>query len=199
MGETGLLGPDARVELLDGEILEMPEIGGPHLACVNRLNRLLVGFAEGLSGERYVVSVQNPLVIGDDGVPLPDLVLLRPREDFYADPPPRAEDVLLLIEVSASSLRFDREVKLPRYASGATGVPEVWIVNLVAEEVELHVGPRRDARWDAEGEDAGAGTGPSTSSGTYATKKTSVRGERVLSESVGGLSVAVDEVIGLRS
>lgn len=118
---------DDRVELIEGEILEMAAIGNRHLACVNRLTRL---FIERL-GRTVVVHIQNPVRISDRSEPEPDVMLLRPRADFYAGKRPAPEDVLLLIEVPDTMLQYDREVKLPLYTR--SGVPEVWIVDLMHE------------------------------------------------------------------
>jgi Uma2 family endonuclease len=124
MGETGVLAPDARVELIDGEIVDMAPIGTRHGSTVLRLTHLMTEAARGLA----IVSVQNSLRLGKRSEPQPDLMLLAPRDDFYAAAHPTAADVLLLIEVSDSTARYDREIKLPLYARH--GVREVWIVDL---------------------------------------------------------------------
>ena len=138
MGHAGILHEDDRVELIEGEIVEMSPIGSKHAGCVKRLNR---HFTEGL-GNRAVVSVQDPVRINHHSEPEPDLAVLRPREDFYANGHPGPEDVLLLIEVAETSARYDREVKLPLYARA--GIPEVWLVNLAAYEIERFRGPSAD-------------------------------------------------------
>ena len=132
MGEAGIFGEDDRVELIDGEVVEMTPIGWRHANCVNDLNMLLVRFA----GERYVVSVQNPLTISEHGEPQPDLVLLKRRPHGRL---PAPGDVALVIEVSDTTLSYDRDVKLPRY--GRAGLAEVWIVDLEGRRVELHSAP----------------------------------------------------------
>ena len=124
LGEAGILGEDDRVELIDGEIVEMNPIGGPHLGSVNRINHLFVRSV----GDRAVVHVQNPIRLDEHSEPQPDVCLLRVRADFYASGPPGPADVLLLIEVSDSSLTYDRQVKLPLYARG--GIPEAWVLDL---------------------------------------------------------------------
>lgn len=131
MAQAGVLKPDDRVELIGGEVLEMSPIGSRHAAHVNRLNRWL---ALAL-GEQVIVSVQNPVRLDDFNEPEPDLAVLKPRDDFYADAHPGASDVLLLVEVSDSSLVFDRKIKLPLYASH--GIPEVWVVNLIEGVIEV--------------------------------------------------------------
>ena len=134
MGEAGILHEDDCVELIEGEILEIAAIGNRHLACVNRLTRL---FIERLGG---AVVVQNPVRISERSEPEPDVTLFRPRADFYAGKRPAPEDVLLLREVSDTTLGFDREVKLPLYARAS--IPEVWIVELVNERVRAYSRPR---------------------------------------------------------
>lgn len=139
MGEAGIFAPNARVELIEGEIIDMAPIGSRHGSAVKRLNSVLVSAV----GSRAVVSVQDPLRLGDLSEAKPDLMLLKPRADFYADAHPTAADVLLLIEVADTSARYDREVKLPLYARH--GVPEVWIVDLEARLVRFFRSPSGDA------------------------------------------------------
>lgn len=127
MGETGFLDPKARLELIEGELFEMAPIGSFHAGTVGILTRLLV---RAVANSAFV-HVQNPIWLDDHSEPQPDIVLLRPRSDYYLKEHPRAEDVLLLIEVSDSTVRFDRKTKIPLYARH--GIPEVWLV----------VGPRR--------------------------------------------------------
>jgi Uma2 family endonuclease len=131
MGDAGILPPGERVELIEGEVLEMAPIGPPHAGIVNRLNRMLVRGA----GDAAMVSVQHPVVLDRYSEPQPDLALLRPEADTLARLP-AADDALLLVEVSDSTLRVDRNVKLPLYAR--RGVPEVWIVNVRERVVEVH-------------------------------------------------------------
>jgi Uma2 family endonuclease len=150
MGETGILGEDDRVELIDGEILAMPPIGTPHTGAVKRIANL---FARRL-GERVVLSVQDPIRIGDFSLPQPDIALLRPREDFYAGAYPVPEDILLLVEVVESSVRYDREKKLPPYA--AAGIAECWLVDIPARKLMLYREPSADGyRAVAEAADLG--------------------------------------------
>src|SRR5579863_6654097 len=121
IAEAGILGEDDRVELIDGEVRVMSPIGNPHAATVNRYNALL----STLVGKDAIVSVQNPIQLNDMSEPQPDVVLLRFRDDFYADKTPTPADVLLIIEVSDTTLAYDRLEKLPRYA--LAGIPEVWL------------------------------------------------------------------------
>lgn len=138
MVASGVLTADDRVELIHGEILEKMPIGPSHGGCVKRLNY----FFTRLAGDSVIVSVQDPLALGAYSEPQPDLALLRPRPDFYADSHPEAADVLLLIEVSDSSIMFDRRTKLPLYAT--YGIPEVWIVDLSRREITVHRDPAAD-------------------------------------------------------
>jgi Uma2 family endonuclease len=138
MGRAGVLPGGARLELLRGEIVEMTPIGSMHASIVNRLTRLLVS---GL-GDRAVVAVQNPVVLGDLSEPQPDLAVLRPRADFYAAAHPRPGAVLLVIEVADTTGSWDRRVKRPLYA--AAGVPEVWIVDVADRVVEVALEPAGD-------------------------------------------------------
>ena len=135
MGHSGILAEDDRVELIAGEIIEMAAIGQRHAACVKLLVRLLVQFF----GNAAIIGAQDPIVIGDDYEPQPDLMVLKPRDDFYAGGHPTPEDVLLLIEIADSSLRFDRRVKLPLYADA--GIPETWLLDLNANRIERHSNP----------------------------------------------------------
>ena len=124
MGQAGILGEDDRLELLEGEIVEMAPIGSRHQSVVDRLTRLFSNRV----GDAAVVRVQGPVRLGDDSEPQPDLLLLRRRADFYATAHPGPEDVLLLVEVPDTSTEYDREVKLPLYARH--GIAEVWLVGL---------------------------------------------------------------------
>lgn len=134
MAQAGILHEDDRVELIDGEIVQLPPIGDDHAHHVRRLAHLL----RGLVGARALVDTLNPLRLDDYTEPLPDLVLLRPRADFYRRHP-RPEDVLLVVEVADTTLRYDRAVKVPHY--GRAGVPEVWIVDLPHRRVEVYRAP----------------------------------------------------------
>ncbi len=136
MGEVGIIGEDERVELIDGEILDMCPIGYRHAAHVTELTTLLVRN----SMAEMRVSVQNPLDLGTRYQPQPDLMLLRERADRYKAALPTAADVLLLIEVADSSLDYDQHTKLPMYARA--GIVEVWIVNLDADQVEIYTQPQ---------------------------------------------------------
>ncbi len=136
MGETGILGPDDRVELIEGEIIEMTPIGSRHAATVARIHHL---FSTRL-GDRAVVWVQNPLLLArHQSEPEPDVMLLAPRTDFYAAGLPEPAAVRLLVEVADSSLPYDRRTKFPLYAR--SGVDEAWLVDLEVGRLEIHHGP----------------------------------------------------------
>jgi Uma2 family endonuclease len=154
MAEAGILGPDDRVELIDGEIIDLAPIGSPHAGSVNIL---VEAFAAMAAAGRLVLSVQNPLCLDAFNEPQPDLMLLRPREDRYRQSHPTAADVLLLVEVAESSLAYDRGTKLPLYARH--GIPEVWIVDLAGRAVEVHAAPR-DERFTAERRHEAGGLAP---------------------------------------
>ena len=142
MGETGVLAPGARVELIEGEIFDRAPIGSRHASIVNRLNRTFVLAV----GNRAIVQVQGPVRMGEHSEPEPDLTLLRPRADYYRELAPAAADVLLIVEVSDSTQRYDRRVKVPLYARH--GVPEVWVIDLENRLVHFHRGPSGDAYTD---------------------------------------------------
>jgi Uma2 family endonuclease len=132
LGETGFLTEDDRVELIEGELIRMPPIGSNHASVVDVLAEF---FIRGLVSEFGQVRIQNPVVVAGRSEVQPDLVVAKPRPDRYRGSNPTADDVLLVVEVADSTLRFDRQVKLPLYAGA--GVPEVWIVNLVAGAIDV--------------------------------------------------------------
>jgi Uma2 family endonuclease len=135
MAKAGILGEDDRVELIDGEIVEMPPIGIPHASHVDRLNRL---FTLRL-GESAIVRVQNPVRLSEHSEPQPDIALLRPRDDFYTSAHPGPQDVLLVIEIADTSIDYDRQVKAPLYARA--GIPEYWLVDLTGQRIEVYRDP----------------------------------------------------------
>lgn len=169
MAVAGVLHEDDRVELLDGQIVVMSPIGSRHAATVGRLTHLLGERAR----DRAIVWVQNPIVIGRYWEPQPDLCLLRPRADFYAPAHPRAEDVLLVVEVADTSADEDRQRKLPEYARA--GIGEAWLVDLARDAIEQHRDPA------AEG---------------YRAISVLRRDGTLVSLAVPSVSVACDEVLG---
>jgi len=154
MAEAGILHEDDRVELIEGEIVHMTPIGRHHAACVAELNRLLLSAV----GPRAVLWPQNPMTLPDETEPQPDIVLLRPRADRYLEDDARPRDVLLLVEVADTSQRYDRNVKLPLYAR--SGVPEVWIVDLPGETIEVYRRPTAGGYEQVERSGRGGGVSP---------------------------------------
>jgi Uma2 family endonuclease len=137
MGEVGILAPDTRVELIDGEIIDMPPPGNLHAGTVDQLV-LVLGQAV---ASRALLRVQNPLWLDEHSEPRPDVSVLKPRTDFYKSCRPQPADALLVVEVSDSSLRFDRDVKVALYARH--GIAEVWLVDLRAKRLVRHREPLR--------------------------------------------------------
>lgn len=170
MAEAGILSEDDRVELIQGEIVEMPPIGSHHAGTVASIDSL---FSSRL-GNRVIVWVQNPLRLRFvESEFQPDVVLLRPRPDFYRQSHPGAQDVYLVIEVADTSLEKDRHVKLPLYARA--GVPEAWIVDLTANRVEVYRQPTPDG---------------------YREARVLQRGESLTIEAFPDLTLSVDDLLG---
>jgi Uma2 family endonuclease len=167
MGETGILGPHDRVELIAGEIVTMSPIGGRHMGRVNTLAEQLADLVRADA----LVSVQNPIRLADYSEPQPDIALLR--RDASRDAVPTVLDVILVIEVADSSLDYDRNVKLPLYA--AAGIPEAWLVNLPGEMIERYSDPR---------------------DGIYRLIARARRGETLASTVLPALVLPVDAVLG---
>jgi Uma2 family endonuclease len=139
MAEAGILSADDRVELIEGEIVDMTPIGSEHGGTTDYLTSRV---AQAVADGRVQVRVQGSLRLDRHNEPQPDLMLLRPRADFYRKSHPSAADVLLLVEVADSSLAYDRGAKLALYARH--GVAEVWIVDLPDRAVELFREPGVD-------------------------------------------------------
>jgi Uma2 family endonuclease len=134
MGEAGILDEDSRVELIEGELIQMPPIGTPHASTLDRLAALLIKRTEDV-----IVRIQNPIGLGNFSEPGPDIVLAKDRPGGYAKKHPGPKDILLIIEVCDSTLRFDREVKVPLYARHK--VPEVWLLDLAERQLEIYRKP----------------------------------------------------------
>lgn len=122
---AGVFQEDDRIELIEGEIIAMSPIGARHAACVNRLAALLYRSLP----SSLILSTQNPIRLSPRSEPQPDFAVLHARPDFYAQALPTPADIVLLVEVTETSLAYDRDVKVPRYARG--GIPEVWLVDIV--------------------------------------------------------------------
>ncbi|MBI4504649.1 MAG: Uma2 family endonuclease [Chloroflexi bacterium] len=169
MAEAGILGEDDRVELIDGEIVEMVPIGDRHAGCVDYLTNVLAR----LLGEEAQVRVQNPLRLSRYSEPQPDVMLLRPRPDFYRSGHPTPGEVLLLIEVADTSVDLDRRVKVPLYARH--GIPELWVVDLAEGTVTVYRDPAPDG---------------------YRVAQVLRRGEQLQPAAFADLAVPVADIIG---
>ena len=132
IGDAGILAPDARVELVEGQVVDMTPIGTVHATIVSDLTRRLVLAA----GSRALVWCQNPIVLDEHSEVQPDVALLQPRREAYLLRHPRPADVLLVVEVADTSLRYDQQVKVPMYAR--CGIPEVWLVDTTAAVLAVH-------------------------------------------------------------
>ena len=135
MGAAGILRPDERTELIEGEIITMPPIGPEH---ADNVSGLIERFVRWL-GDRARIRGQSPIRLPSGSEPEPDVVLARLRLEGYRDRHPEPEDVLLLIEVSDTTLSFDRGRKLLLYAQA--GIREVWIVNLQVSRLQVYREP----------------------------------------------------------
>jgi Uma2 family endonuclease len=169
MLQAGILKPDDRVELIEGEVIKMSPIGSRHAACLRRLDDLL----RSKMRPGVTVSVQSPVRLSDFSEPEPDVALITARGDYYESDHPTPDDTVLIIEVADTTLLTDRNIKVPLYAR--SGVPEVWLVNLPKELIEVYY-ERHD--------------------GTYLECRKFQRGEVIVSPTVTGLSLSVNEVLG---
>lgn len=169
MGEHGIIQSEEHVELIDGDVVLMCPIGDRHIGCVTMLTTMLTVALAG----RAMTSPQNPVRISPRSEPQPDLTFVRPRADFYRKGKPRPADVFFVIEVMETSARYDRGVKVPLYARA--GVPEVWLVDLNRDQVEVYRRPDGDA---------------------YAECRVAGRGESIGPEAFPDVSLRVDDVLG---
>ena len=167
--EAGILTEDDRVELLDGEIIQMAPIGPRHAACVNRLTDLLSNKVRKIA----MVSVQNPIQLSEYSEPQPDIALVKRRPDFYAQAHPAPADVLVAIEVADTTVEGDRQVKIPAYARA--GIAEAWLVDLASDRIEIHTQP---------------------AGGIYQEVRFFLRGQRVASRSIPQLKLKADDILG---
>ncbi len=169
MIERGIFAEDEPIELIRGEIVKKMPNGNSHAACVKRLNRLL----SSMLSEELLVSVQDPICVGDSE-PEPDVAILEYRDDLYASRRPIADDVRLLIEVSETSLGYDRDIKGPIYAEA--GIREYWLVNLTNATIEVYRDPQSDGR--------------------FATVTTARREDRLSPLAITDWVLSVDEILG---
>ena len=168
MGDAGIFSDTDRVELIDGEILTMSPIGPRHCAVVDRVNRIMVLAA----GTRAIVRVQGSIRLNGFTEPEPDLVLLRPRDDFYRGGHPQPPDILLVLEIAEASLRYDREVKAALYARA--GIVEYWLADQVNGAVTRHTAPQ---------------------DGVYREVTTCERGQSLSPRHLSDCTVAVDDLL----
>lgn len=169
MGEIGIFTEDDRVELIDGQVRELPRITPLHAAIVTRLNAALIKLLK----RSAIVHPQNPVQLDLHNETLPDIAIIKARGDYYKTAHPGPGDTLLVIEAADSSLAYDLNEKTPLYAKSM--IPEVWIVDLQAEVVRVFTQP-----------------GP----GGYANESVMQRGSTITSASVEGLRVEVDDIFG---
>ena len=170
MYDSGIIGPEDRVELIDGEIITMMPRGKRHVACCNRANTF---FTEAL-GRRAIVSIQNWLPLNIYNMPKPDVVVLKPAADFYDSTDIGPEHAFFVVEISDTSLAFDRKVKLRRYAQ--FGVVEYWIEDLKHDLLLVHRDPAGE---------------------TYTTCLTFRRGESISPLAFPEVTFKVDDLLGL--
>ena len=139
MGDAGILSENDRIELIDGEIFTMTPVGSRHAAAVARATRALIL----ASGTNAIVRVQSPIQLGGFTEPEPDLTLVRPRDDFYSAGHPQPGDVVLVVEIADSSLRYDRDLKARLYAQA--GIADYWLSDLVNRTVTSYSAPHDGA------------------------------------------------------
>ncbi len=168
LGEANIFPPDSHVELIEGEIFEMAPIGFNHAGHLKRINNLLTLAVAG----KAIVSVQDPLHLGDLSEPEPDFMLLKPNSDFYSSRHPVADDVILLIEVADSSLNFDQNQKLRLYAMH--NIPEYWLLNLIDNCLEVYRKPKGEV---------------------FAEKTTLYQGDKVTLSQLPDICIQVSEIL----
>ena len=137
MIDNGILSPDQRVELINGELIDMSPINPPHAGSVTRLDRF---FSRHLAQDEYIIRVQNPILLSDYSLPEADVAITYYREALLEDEHPTAQDIVILIEVADTTYRSDRNIKAPLYA--AEGISVYWIVNLNKQQVEVYSRPQ---------------------------------------------------------
>ena len=169
MSEAGIFSENDKVELINGEIIEMSPIGRRHTACVNRLNSV---FSQ-LLGNKVIIAVQNPIILNNLSEPEPDIELLKPRADFYESGHPQPQDIFLLIEVADSSLEYDRDVKIPLYAS--SGISEVWLVDIYEQVIIVYRYPSENG---------------------YSDIQTLSRGEKLSIQAFPEINLVVNDILG---
>ena len=169
MAEVGILPEVGRFELIRGEIIEMTPTGSPHSDRVNRLTYLFVSRL----GQSVIVSGQNPVTLNVQSEPMPDLALLKPRPDFYTTAHPSPEDVLLVVEVSDTTVRYDSTVKAALYADA--GIPEYWLLDVAEDVLVVRTDP---------------------AAGAYRNVHLLHRGEALSPQKLPSISFSIDEILG---
>lgn len=169
MAEAGILDPNVRTELIDGEVILMPPMGDPHAGNVDRGNAVL----NRLLGDVAVIRVQSHVQLDEHQQPEPDLAVLRPRADFYTNGPPTPPDIFLIMEVADTTLRYDRRTKGPLYARA--GIPEYWLHDVNAATLTVFRDPSPDG---------------------YRSEQTLRRGDRIAPLAFPDREIAVSELLG---
>ncbi|MCU7244872.1 MAG: Uma2 family endonuclease [Microcystis aeruginosa WS75] len=169
MTTQGIIKPDEKVELIRGEIIKMSPMGTRHAAGIDRLTQLLYQ----KFGDLILLGVQNPIRLNNNSQPEPDLSLLIPRSDFYVAAYPCPQDIYLIIEVSDSTIDYDRNTKIPLYAEA--NIKEVWIINLKEECLEVYRHPLH---------------------GSYQAIQKYYRGESIFIESFPEIELTLIEILG---
>ncbi len=170
MTEAGILPEDNTWEIIDGYLIDRMSTGKKHTSTVKRLDEIL----RDILGKTVNISIQDPIHLDDYNEPIPDVAVLKRRNDFYAEYHATPEDILLIIEVSDSSIGYDRNYKKTLY--GEAGIIEFWIVNLTDETVECY---------------------SQLKNGNYRLARILEKGEMVESSSVEDLKLQVEEILGL--
>ena len=135
MMESGIIREGEKVELILGQIFTMAAKGTRHTLSTRKLFKQLLASI----GDRADVQSQDPITLANNSEPEPDIVIARLRSDDYIDSHPSPADIILVIEVADSSIKFDRDTKAPLYA--AAGISEYWIVNLIDNRLEIYRQP----------------------------------------------------------
>ena len=175
MGEAGILSEDEHIELIDGVIIQMSTEGTRHSVIITKIAMQFYGL---VTEGKVLLRVQNPILLNDETEPEPDLALVKTRADaYYLETHPRPDDVLLLIEVADTSLEYDKEIKLSRYADSK--IEEVWIVNLVDSIIEVYREPLVLANGTAG----------------YRIRTDFAKGDTISPQAVPSLEIAVDDVL----
>jgi Uma2 family endonuclease len=170
MTEVGILPEESGWEVIDGFLIDKMSIGSKHAGAVKILSEML----RDLTRTEAIISVQDPIHIDDYNEPEPDIALLKRRNDFYRESHPLPSDVLLLVEVSDSTIEYDREIKKTLYAEA--GIVEYWLVNLQNDTIEVYSQPKN---------------------GNYRLARILESGEIIEASAIENLTLKVDEILGL--